>query len=192
MPCMGHVRWNRGRAECLSVYTLVPRAQSGGTVCVVSAVGFVCLREWVCVGESAAWPLTPRLSRSLRSWEIQGLLASPPHAPHKVTFRGTLFPPNPKHTTLFFPGRRPGKVGVHMRGLLLSAHGAGDPTCETQPGSSSQAHCQGTHWLLSHQPTRCPCMCGLHNSHMHISLRLQQIIKIICHLFLWWINGYLI
>lgn len=161
MPIMG----NQRRAECLTVCVCCPEGSVWRySICVVSAVGFVCLREWAWVGESMVWPLTPpRLSLSLRSREIQGLLASPPHAPHKVTFRGTLFPPNPKHTTLFFPGRRPGKVGVHMRGILLSADGTGDPTCEgttqfIQPGPRPG----NTLASVTHRPTSYHRMCWSH------------------------------
>lgn len=140
MSCMGHLWGGTERELSASLCVVLPWGLS-------LEVQYVLCQQWVLyVWESGyaservqpdPWP--PRLSLSLRSWEIQGLLASPPHAPHKVTFRGTLFPPNPKHTTLFFPGRRPGKVGVHMRWILLSAHGTGDPTCEgttqfIQPG----------------------------------------------------------
>lgn len=132
-------------------------------MCCVSS-GF-CMFERVGMGrrECGLTPDPPRLSLSLRSREIQGLLASPPHAPHKVTFRGTLFPPNPKHTTLFFPGRRPGKVGVHMRGILLSADGTGDPTCEgttqfIQPGPRPG----NTLASVTHRPTSYHRMCWSH------------------------------
>lgn len=60
-------------------------------------------------------PMIPLfLSCCLRSWmfllrqrQEQSCQDSPPHAFRKVTFRETLFPPNPKHTALFFPGSGP-------------------------------------------------------------------------------------
>lgn len=164
MPCIGHLC---GGTEGELSASLCPRCARGLSL----EVQYVLCQQWVLYVWESGYalervrpdPWSPRLSCSLRSWEIQGLLASPPHAPHKVTFRGTLFPPNPKHTTLFFPGRRPGKVGVHMRGCMVLV----TPHVRAQPGSSSQAHSQGTHWLLSHKPTRYPCMCGLRNSHIH-------------------------
>lgn len=55
MPCMGHLcGGTEGELSASLCPRWAPRAQSGGTVCVVSAVGFVCLREWVCISESVA------------------------------------------------------------------------------------------------------------------------------------------
>lgn len=92
----------------------------------------------------------------LRQRQEQSCQDSPPHAFRKVTFRETLFPPNPKHTALFFPGAGPEKwvftwegsrtlpeatVTLLGRGYSLPP-GKNSGSCQTMtsPRSDSETH----------------------------------------------------